>query len=34
MGISEVDTVSAWGGQTSTPPIGKYLSEFSLIITL
>ena len=25
--MSEVDTVWAWGGQTSTPPINKYLSE-------
>ena len=27
LGMSEVDTVWAWGGQTSTPPISKYSSE-------
>ena len=27
LGMSEVDTVWAWGGQTSTPPISKYFWE-------
>ena len=27
LGMSEVDTVRAWGGQTSTPLISKYFSE-------
>ena len=27
LGMSEVDTVLAWGGQTSTPPKSKYFSE-------
>ena len=28
LGMSEVDIVLAWGGQTSTPPISKYFCEF------
>ena len=27
LGMSEVDPVWAWGGQTSTPSISKYFSE-------
>ena len=29
LGMSEVDTVQAWGGRTSTPPESNYFSEFS-----
>ena len=28
LGMSEVDTVQAWGGQTSTPPGSNYFTEF------
>ena len=28
--MSEVDTIWAWGGHTSTPPISKYFSEIFL----
>ena len=28
--MSEVDTVWAWGGQPSPPPISKYFSEIAV----